>query len=285
LTIYEQLARETDSSAGHWHRRELAWTCLNLGEALETARRFAEAMALYRRAGALCEKLAAQFRDGTYPYWGSVGYGRLTVLLAAAGRAQEAEQTCRKVLELKPDDPLAHYRHAVLRLHLGGRDAHRAACADMLGRFGNASDPDAAFWTAWSCTLGPDAVSDWQPVVRLAEKALAADPKDYDKLQLLGAALYRAGRLEQALARLTEAEAAFQQAQKTRSTVLHNWLFQAMTRHRLGQADEARRWLAKAAEAIDQPPEQSTEANAGDWNRRLTLQLWRREAESLLGKE
>jgi serine/threonine protein kinase/tetratricopeptide (TPR) repeat protein len=282
--IYEKLTEETDPSASHWHRRELAWTCLNLGEALEKDRRFAEAMELDRRAGELCEKLAAENPDGTYPFWGSQGYGKLTVLLAAADRAQEAEQACRKVLELQPDAAPAHFKYALLRLHLGGRDAHRTACAAMLTRFGNSPDLDAAYWTAWTCTLGPDAVSDWQPVVRLAEKALAADRKNCDKLQLLGAVLYRAGRFEEALKRLTEAEAAFQEARNPLSTVIYNWLFQAMTRHRLGQADEARKWLEKAVEAIDRPPEKSKDANAGVWNRRLTLQLWQREAQTQLGK-
>jgi tetratricopeptide (TPR) repeat protein/WD40 repeat protein len=285
FTIYEQLTQEHDPSAGHSHRRELAWTCLNLGEALEKDRRVEEAMGLYRRAGALCEKLAAENPDSTYPLWGTDGYGKLTVLLAAADRAQEAEQACRKLLELKPDASVSHFKYALLRLHLGGRDAHRAACADMLTRFGNTSDPEDAHWTAWACTLGPDAVSDWQPVVRLAETALAVDPKNCDRLQLLAAVLYRAGRFEEAVKRLTEAEVAFQEAQNPRSTVIYNWLFQAMTRHRLGQADEARKWLEKAVEAIDQPPEQSRDANAMVWNRRLTLQLWQREAQTQLGKE
>src|SRR5262249_34576328 len=34
-TIYGKLAAEADASASQWTRRELAWTCLNLGEALE----------------------------------------------------------------------------------------------------------------------------------------------------------------------------------------------------------------------------------------------------------
>jgi hypothetical protein len=38
-------------------------------------------------------------------------------------------------------------------------------------------------------------------------------------------------------------------------------------------------------EAIDQPPAKSTDANAATWNRRLTLQLLRREVKTLLGKQ
>jgi tetratricopeptide (TPR) repeat protein len=242
-------------------------------------------MEFYGRAGALCEKLAVEKPDAIYPYWGSEGYGRLATLLAAANRAQEAEQACRKVLELKPDDPLAHYRSALVRLHLGDRDGYRKACADMLRRFETSPDLNAAFWTAWTCVLGPDAVTDWQSVVRLAEKCLAADPKNCDHLQHLGAVLYRAGRFQEAVQRLTEAEVAFQEAKHPRSSLTYSWLFEAMIQHRLGQADDSGRWLDKAVAAIDQPSDKPNDANAGSWNRRLTLHLLRREAQTLLGKD
>jgi tetratricopeptide (TPR) repeat protein len=133
--------------------------------------------------------------------------------------------------------------------------------------------------------LGPDAVSDWKPVVDLAEKALAADPKNCDKLGHLGAVLYRAGRFEEAARRLSEAEAAFPEARNPRSTIIYTRLFRAMTERRRGQAEEARKWLDRAVEAIDQPPEKSRDANAGAWNRRLTLHLLRREAQARPGKD
>ena len=56
--------------------------------------------------------------------------------------------------------------------------------------------------------LGPDAVTDWQPVVRLAEKALAADPKSFHQLNHLRAVLCRAGPFEEGAQRLTDAQAA-----------------------------------------------------------------------------
>lgn len=546
LGIYEKLTAETEASASRWHRQELAWTCLNLGEAVEKARGFAEAMDLYRRAGELCEKLATEHPDGTYPHWERHAYGKLIQLLTGTGQPDEAMVICRKLLEqkpphsgqalnmvawslisgadaefwapelavllaekavelapnsadcwntlgvahyragdfrkaiselkksdalegpnyfelnglflamahrkageeeqarkwytaalvwmekrnakndlllrarddaasllglpetlspeqeqakadevklaelvieanadsswaydhrgrafgrakewdkaitdfsraidlkkghwlawadrgwarnslkqfdqaiedfskalelnaavdwvrrergkahgnreewdkalldyskalgLKPDDPLAHFLHALLRLHVGGADAHRTACTDMLSRFRNSPNLEAVYWTAWTCSLSADAVPDWQPVVELAEKVLAAEPKNCDKLQLLGAVLYRAGRFDAALKRLTEAEAAFVGAQKPRSTVIYNWLYSAMTQHRLGEAAEAKRFFKQAVDAIDQPPDESKDQHAAVWNRRLTLQLWRAEAQRLLGKD
>lgn len=283
--IYEQLVRENDAAVGHWHRRELAWTCLNLAEALEKMGKSAEAIELYGRAGALCETLTSENADPVYSHWGIIGYGKQTILLAAAGRSAEAEQTCRKLLEGRLEDPLAHFRHALLRLHLGGPAAHRLACAEMLRRFESSTDLETCYWTAWTCTLGPDAVADWARVIQLAEKALAADPNNCDRLQMLAAALYRAGRFEDAVKRLTEAEAAFKTAKNPRSTVIYNWLFHAMARHRLGQAEEAKAWLDMATAAIDQPSEESKDVHAAVWNRRLTLELWRNEAQTLLSEE
>jgi Tfp pilus assembly protein PilF len=121
--------------------------------------------------------------------------------------------------------------------------------------------------------------------VDLAEKVLAADPKNCDKLAHFGAVLYRAGRFEEAARRLTEAEAAFPEVKNPRSTIIYTWLFRAMTERRRGQTEEAKKWLDKAVEATDQPPEKSKDANAGGWNRRLTLRLLQREAQARPGKD
>ena len=59
----------------------------------------------------------------------------------------------------------------------------------------------------------------------------------------------------------------------------------AMTHHRLGHADEARQWLDKAVQKIEQAQQEGQATSGGAalaWNRRLTLQLLRREAEELL---
>jgi tetratricopeptide (TPR) repeat protein len=111
----------------------------------------------------------------------------------------------------------------------------------------------------------------------------AADPKNFDKLMYLGAVLYRAGRLEEAAQRLTEAEAAFKAADNPNNSIIYNWLFQAMTEYGRGRSQEAKRLLAKAVKDIEQPPpERPQDGTAISWNRRLTLQLLRREAEALL---
>src|SRR5262249_20080687 len=184
---------------------------------------------------------------------------------AELGQWDKASADFVKAIELTGDDPQPRYRLALVHLQLGDQDGDRKVCAGIRERFGQKADSDPATWTVWTCVLGPDAVSDWKPVVDLAEKALAVDPKNFDKLQHLGAVLHRAGRFEEAAKRLTEAEAAFREAKNPRSTIIYTWLFQAMTRHRLCQAEECRKWLDTAGEAIEQPPEKAKAADAATW--------------------
>jgi hypothetical protein len=59
-----------------------------------------------------------------------------------------------------------------------------------------------------------------------------------------------------------------------------------MAHHRLGHADEARRWLYKAVERIDRLSQEMT-GEAADvprlsWKQRSTLDRLRREAEALV---
>jgi tetratricopeptide (TPR) repeat protein len=109
-------------------------------------------------------------------------------------------------------------------------------------------------------------------------------------LTTLGAALYRAGRFLEAVQQLREAQTVYKPADEERQSIAYNWLFLAMAHQRLGHAEEAKSWLAKAIELIDrtmrsaakeQPDVPPASASAPlPWNRKLTLQLLRAEAES-----
>src|SRR5262249_48840296 len=83
---------------------------------------------------------------------------------------------------------------------------------------------------------------DFRPVVQLAERAVAASKNRYEELNTLGAALLRAGRYQEAVARLKEAL-----ARRGKSDKPLDELLLALAYHHLGQADEARRWRDRAA--------------------------------------
>ena len=197
---------------------------------------------------------------------------------------KKAAEDLARGLESPDADKVFLYQLALVRLKLGQQDDYQKTCARMFEHFGQSADADSTYWIIWTCVLGPDAVADWTKPLALAEEAHADDAKNYDTINNLGAALYRAGRLEEATKRLTEAEAAFQKTPSTRSAIIYNWFFQAMAHHRLGHTTDAAGWLKKAVEAIDEP-KTAQDAASISWHRRLTVQLLRREAEELLKKE
>jgi WD40 repeat protein/Tfp pilus assembly protein PilF len=187
-----------------------------------------------------------------------------------------------KASELKPDDVVVRYKQALVCLARNDRDGYRQACAGLHERLDPAANPQLTYWVAWTCVLAPDAVGDLARIVETAEKIVVSDPTKSDYLSTFGATLYRAGRLDEAVERLTEADAAFNKAPAPGQTVVYSWLFLAMAHQRLGHAEESRQWMAKAEQEIDFPKE----TGVVSWNRRLTLQLLRGEAEAVLdGKE
>jgi serine/threonine protein kinase/WD40 repeat protein/tetratricopeptide (TPR) repeat protein len=207
------------------------------------------------------------------------------VAWAQLGQWEKAAMAFEYTTSLKPDLPVAWYYLALVQLQRGDRAGYRRVSTTMLDRFDQSASADAAFWAAWTCVLTPDAVADWTKPLRFAEKATADDRDNARSLNLLGAVLYRAGRFQEAVQRLTEADAAFKQTESSDYRIVCNWCFLAMTHHRLGHTAEAASWLAKAVLAIDQPSSETADDPATRiWNRRLTLQLLRREAEELLGK-
>jgi WD40 repeat protein/Flp pilus assembly protein TadD len=190
---------------------------------------------------------------------------------AAYARAVELGATSDRVLS----------QHALLRLAVGDARGYRQACATMVKQFGRTGNAKIANNVAWVCSYAPDAVDDPAPVVRLAEQVAASHPKKYATLNTLGAILYRAGRYDEAVQKLQEALEAH-----PRGGAPFDFLFLALAHQRLGHREEARRWWARAVQAI----EQAEEGTLSDptirqplfWIQRLELLTLRREAESAL---
>jgi tetratricopeptide (TPR) repeat protein len=174
-----------------------------------------------------------------------------------------------KAIELNPGDTLLWRGLTLAQLAVGDAQGYRKTCADMLQRMGNTEKPGDANTMAWMCVLIPNAVTDLTRPVQLAEKSVAAR-RDWYNLNTLGATLYRAGKFDAAIQRLNEAIKLEGEGGSE-----FDWLFLAMSHHRLGHAAEARRWLNKAARWMEQNPRP-------DWGTRLELQLLRREAESVI---
>jgi len=201
---------------------------------------------------------------------------------ADRGQWDKASADFVKATECKEPHEEAWYSQAMLHLRDGDLDGYRKICSDMLQRFGEGA--------TWTCTLSPNSGADPDRIVSLAEKLLAKSSRDHWHVNQLGAALYRAGRFEEAVKRLTEA--AELSYHPYRTNIQHTWFFLAMAHHRLGHTDEARRWLDKGMkgteEALKSPAESLRKSGNPDgvispnWNRKLTLRLLRREAKQLI---
>jgi hypothetical protein len=159
--------------------------------------------------------------------------------LAQDGQWGLAADAFRKAIERAPDNLQLRYHHllALLKGDLGG---YREAAEELLARFGQTTSVSDLNLVAWSCALAPTAVADHGAPVRIAEAALSASSEDRRSLVLttLGAALYRAGRFDEAIRRLEENGQARGGSASPQASA-----FLAMALHRRGDHEAARRWL------------------------------------------
>lgn len=150
---------------------------------------------------------------------------------------------------------------------------YRKVCAAMVEQLRQAPDQELTYTVLWTCVLDARSGADPAQTLEAAEKLVAANPKCPPRfLVLRGAALYRAGRFDDALQRLNEALLAQPEPPAPA------WLFLAMTHHRLNHADDARFFLDKATKWIDEKA--STAPSTGLTY--LELDLLRREAEGVI---
>ena len=133
----------------------------------------------------------------------------------------------------------------------GDLSAYRVAAGKLLSRCRKASEPNTLNNAAWCCIYAPDAVADLTVPVLMAEAALAGYPAAQKRyaLNTLGVVLYRAGRIDEAIARLDESVKA------SGGGVPQDWVFLAMAHHKKGHAEEAGRWLEKTRAGVKDDPE------------------------------
>jgi Flp pilus assembly protein TadD len=246
--------------------------------------------------------LAAEPDRGAY----HARWGRLCL---EQGRPGEARAALARAVELDGQDWQTRVWHAKACLAADDGAGYRRACTALLDRFGQTQDLAVANNVAWACAVGPGEASDLSPAVRLAERVVAAGPDDYHRLNTLGGVLLRAGRAEEAIARLQKAL-----IKRPRSRYVDrpsDELLLALAYHQLGQSGEARRWLARATAWFDRqqrPLQMAAVAGAGaagpwpqlsaiavappdprartlGWEAWLELTLLRREAEETLRRE
>ena len=195
--------------------------------------------------------------------------------LAQNGQWDLAAAALAKFVEQEPDNLILWYSHIRSLIAAGNRVGVRRVCEDLLRRFGNTTSPIVASDVVRCCVLASDSVADHEAPVRLAEIVVAGNPQKRgrakrDALDVLGAALYRAGRFGEAIRRLNESIQALDGGD-----VPNGFAFLAMAHHRLGHGDEAKRWLDKLV-----APQRKKGADFS-WDD-VDIRILRREAESLI---
>jgi tetratricopeptide (TPR) repeat protein len=288
VAVYEKLVEEFPDALGF--RGNLALGFSGLTDVYQELGRWEDALDASRKALALFAKLMDDSPDDPHCLPALLeAHFKLGVLLQQVGQQDKAIVERDKVIaqlgkaiELKPDEVTRRYFYALTRAEAGDLTGYRSVCAAMLDRFGRTENPAVAHWVAWTLVLAPDAVKDSDQAVRLAEIAVKSDPKNEVYSDTLGSALYRAGRFGEAIRRLTEFSNDREPATATPSSPIYAWFFLAMAHHRAGHAEEARKWLDKASKWVEQQTKSPSNEGNRTWNRRLTWQLLRREAEALL---
>jgi WD40 repeat protein/serine/threonine protein kinase len=235
-----------------WHRRE--------GKDCADGRHWTAALFHFEKALALGDKEETLWQERGDAY-------------ANLGMWKSALEDFQKQLAGHDQLELAR-KKAYILLAEGQEQEYRRLVAKLLKEYAGTVETTVANLVAWQCALLSEGVGDWRPVEELAKRAAESKISDGNYLNTYGAVLYRAGRHQEAIQTLT-------------SSIKNNgpegdvtdWIFLAMAHHRLGHADEANKWLAKAVRWCESHRENLAK---DDWIRRLEVERLRSEAEKLI---
>jgi tetratricopeptide (TPR) repeat protein len=183
-------------------------------------------------------------------------------------------------LELVPtDDGELWFEYAASQLLAGDRPGYGRACAHMLARC--QASKVRSYLAARVCTLAPDSADDPELPGRLSQGELQGSKNEFWSLTEQAALHVRAGRIQEATPPL---EVSLRIDGRPARAVL-NWLWLALAYQKQGKAAEARRWLDKAANWLDQQGGQmplEITLMGGHRHNWLEAHVLRREAEALI---
>jgi tetratricopeptide (TPR) repeat protein len=211
-----------------------------------------------------------------------VAHGRV---LARQKKWDLALEAYDRVMTSLPPDTSAMLEYACLLLLTGDTAGYRRLCAKLVERYGNTTDFDEAHNLSRVCTLAEGAVADPARPVAWAEPPSERRPVPWFS-HAVGAAQYRAGQFD-------EAVRAFRKSQALAPTwpgQCMNDAFLILAHARLGQSDDARRFLEKTDRWLADADRDLAAEQVGfprrifpaDW---LIVQVLRREAARALANQ
>jgi len=201
---------------------------------------------------------------------------------AREGLWAKAASDYAEAVKLLPDDHSAWNQYEVLLLQAGDQEGYRQARQTALQRFKTTGNGSIAHRVAMIALLRPLASDDLKLTMQLAEQSVQDRPEDGWHLLTLALAQLRAGQSMEAKKSLLKAADSGQYRDSDAARVSIE-LLSAMTDHRLGENEEARRHLGKAKEEMDSKlPGRGGKDMSEYWQDRIPCQQLLGEAEELL---
>ncbi len=257
---YDKAMQLADEGKQQWFRREYARHLID-AELLEEALAFSS------------EKIEANPEN-------PLGYLNRVSLHIKLQDYASARADLQTALKLNATYFVAKYHAALLAIVAGDQEAYAATCQRLLGdevavaALKDSEQPLAA----WMAVLGPRALTNFEPAIELARAAMDASPESVLSHQALGGLLLRSGQHADAIPHLRRAIAL---SSDPLGSVTYSEYLLAMAQHHLGDQTEATAALHRGNELARR--ELSDKTNPPRWNRKLTLELLRKEAEALVG--
>jgi tetratricopeptide (TPR) repeat protein len=161
---------------------------------------------------------------------------------------KEAAKCYAEGMELEPtDDGELWFEYAAVQLLSDDREGYRRACAHMLARC-HPKGPMRPYLVARACTLAPDSTDDPELPGQLSQDELARSPTAFWSLTERVALQLRGTPTQEVVFVLGQNLAA--DGRPGRAVL--NWLWLALAHHRQGNIAEARLWLGKANQWLNQ---------------------------------
>ncbi|MFO0956091.1 MAG: hypothetical protein U0800_01345 [Isosphaeraceae bacterium] len=193
-----------------------------------------------------------------------------------AGRWAEATAAYCEAIDAGAPNVDPWTRLALIAAASGDGPAYREACSRLLARFRGASPvPKVANNVAWTCALAPSALDEYGDAHHLAFGAASGD-REPSRWNTVGAVLYRAGRLDEAIQQLghsVESHGA--------GGTPYDALFLSMAYRRRGDDEEAARWFRRALRPGPAAMRKPDVSGPSSWIPAIELDLLRREAIAL----
>jgi tetratricopeptide (TPR) repeat protein len=232
-------------------------------------------------------RLSEVERQAWRALWAEVNPKDQTVLLAQARAhvdrkewAQAADTYTRVLKDKRLLNSEAWFEYAAVQLLSGDRAGYGQTCKFLVKD--GPKNRLRSYLIARACTLASDPAVDVLKQAAVASGLeLKGNPRSFWSLTEQGALWYRTKQFKKAL---PEFQASLRAEPQLGAAVL-NWLWLALTCHRLGEGDDARSWLNKAAGYLDGVgAERPSDADAAGLHRHnwLEAHVLRREAEALL---